>query len=363
MILYTYVGYPLLLLVATKLFPNKVNKQSFQPEITVLISAFNEQGRIQQKIENCLSADYPPEKMKILVVSDGSTDATNQIVEQFGGNVSLLSFDSQRGKAACLNDAMQVITTDYVVLTDSRQDFEKNAIAELINNFHDETVGAVSGELLFYSENENTFSQGVDTYWRYEKFIRSSESKIGSVVGVTGAIYALKREYFQPIPVNTVLDDVLIPMQVVLQGGRVLFEPNAIAYDIPSSDKVREKKRKTRTIAGNYQLIELKPELLNPTKNRLLLQLVSHKLLRLVMPICLLLLLLSNCFLLDYGWFYGLSLLGQIGVYTAVILSSYFERLNQIKLIKIANAFITLNLYAVYGLKEFLFNKNIHIWK
>ncbi|WP_444995806.1 glycosyltransferase family 2 protein [Aliikangiella sp. IMCC44359] len=360
---YTYVGYPLLLLIAKKVIPRSVDKQVFQPEITILISAFNEEKRIQKKIENSLASNYPKDKLNILVVSDGSNDQTNNIVEQFGSNVKLLAFSEQRGKAACLNDAFKTITTDIVVMTDSRQDFDKNAVIELVSNFYDEKVGAVSGELLFYSENENTFSQGVDAYWKYEKFIRSSESQVGSVVGVTGAIYALRKSLFQPIPNNTVLDDVLIPMQVSLQGGRVLFEPKAVAYDIPSSDKAREKKRKTRTIAGNYQLIQLKPELMNPFKNKLFFQLVSHKLLRLIMPICMFLMFVSNFFIAKYSWIYMVFLLGQLVFYSLVFLSSYFSQLNRFKLVKIASAFVSLNLYAVYGLKEFMFNKNIHIWK
>lgn len=361
---YTFIFYPLLIVFIGKVRPAPVLKTEELKEITILVVVYNEEDKIEKKIQNCLSCNYPADKISILFASDGSTDGTVKTIDNYGDpRIKAINFPERRGKAACLNDAIKQIKTEYIILTDSRQTFDESALIELTRNLNDDSVGAVSGELIFAKEGENTFSQSVDAYWRYEKFVRNAESQMGSVIGVTGAIYALKKSCFRAIPTVTVLDDVLIPMQVVMQGKRVLFESKAIAYDIPSSDPVREKKRKIRTLAGNIQLLALEPALLNPFKNRAVLQLVSHKLLRLLVPYFLMLLMLSNIILAFDSFVFALILFGQAIFYLLPLVGKNPNVKFMSIGVKISSAFLNMNWYAVLAMVEYFSNKNIHIWR
>lgn len=293
---YTYVGYPLLLRLWDELKGRDNVTGWMQPRITLVVISYNEARRIRQRLENFLDLDYPWDLLEIIVASDGSTDNTAEQARAYHSTfVRVLDFKQRRGKSAVLNEVLKMARGEIVVLADTRQRFETGALRALAACFADPKVGAVSGELvLLDGSSHSEVGKGVDFYWRYEKFMRFHESRVDSTVGATGAIYAIRRELFQPIPESTILDDVLIPMQVVKQGYRVLFEPRARAYDWVLASAQQEFTRKLRTIAGNFQLFFLKPWLLNPFQNRLWIQTVSHKLCRLLSPLCLGLALLAN---------------------------------------------------------------------
>jgi cellulose synthase/poly-beta-1,6-N-acetylglucosamine synthase-like glycosyltransferase len=190
---YTYIGYPFIIWLFARVRPRCIKKSKFVPSVTIILVVYNEERLIRNKLNNCLGLAYPKEKLNILVISDGSTDATKSLVESYvDKGIHLLAFAQRRGKAACINDAVAACSTDYIIFTDVRQRFAEDAIEKLMSNFADPQVGAVSGELLFDEYQHTAFSKGVDIYWRYEKFIRYHESIFDSVVGVTGAIYALK---------------------------------------------------------------------------------------------------------------------------------------------------------------------------
>jgi cellulose synthase/poly-beta-1,6-N-acetylglucosamine synthase-like glycosyltransferase len=202
------------------------------------------------------------------------------------------------GKASALNRGLARATGAVVVFADARQLFETRAIRELAANFADESVGAVSGELILLDAEGRVAGDAVGLYWRYEKKLRAMESDIHSVPGTTGAIYAIRRSLFEPLPAQTVLDDVVIPMRIVLRGKRALFDPAARAYDTVAASPEIEYDKKRRTLMGNYELLVEMPELLLPWRNPIFVQLLSHKVGRLVIPYCLVALLLSNLFLL-----------------------------------------------------------------
>src|SRR5207302_1368793 len=208
---------------------------------------------------------------------------------------------------------------EIIVFADTRQCFAPDAVAKLVSNFADPHVGAVSGELVLQSSLEDAEREGVGLYWRIEKWIRRKEAEIDSVIGATGAIYAIRRELFRPLPPGAILDDVLIPMRIAMRGFRIAFEREALAFDRVSRDYQEEFRRKARTLAGNYQAVTLFPDLVTPWRNRLFFQYVSHKLCRLAAPFALIALLLCNLALME-GWFsylliaqvvgYGLALAG-----------------------------------------------------
>jgi biofilm PGA synthesis N-glycosyltransferase PgaC len=297
-IFYVYIGYPALLWVWRGIRRQPILKGYWEPTVSLLIAAHNEQDNIEAKITNCLKLDYPQNKLQIIISLDGPIDGTELVVRKYcGSGVEMLHSPIHRGKAAALNCGIEKATGEIVVFTDARQQFDLRAVRELVGSFQDSRVGAVTGELVLLDENSKEACDGAGLYWRYEKRLRAMESDIHSMVGATGAIYAIRRELFEPLPDDTLLDDVMVPMRIVLAGRRAVFDPAARAYDCAPSTPEVEFRRKVRTLAGNYQLMARIPELLVPLRNPVFWQFVSHKAGRLLVPYFLVALFLSNLFL------------------------------------------------------------------
>lgn len=215
---YVYVGYPLIAWLRRRARPRPVARAPVEPHVTVVVVAYNEGHRIARRLENLLASDYPRERLAIIVGSDGSTDDTVEIASRYEDRgVKVRNFGQRRGKPAVLNDLIASAESEIVVLADARQRFEAGAIRALVANFADAEVGAVSGELhLRKRSGTSPGGEGTGFYWQYEKFIRANESWSGSTVGATGAIYAIRRDLFEPIPPDTILDDVLIDRKSVV---------------------------------------------------------------------------------------------------------------------------------------------------
>lgn len=323
-IAYSYVGYPCWLWVRQYLKPARVRRAAFAPPISVVMVVRNEASVVQGRLRNLLSLDYPDELREIVVVSDGSTDGTNEILARYKteGRVKLVVSPKPSGKADGLNQAIAAASGEIVVFTDARQRFEVGSVRLLMENFADPSVGCASGELMLGDSASGESIKGMGLYWRIEKFVRELESASGSVVGATGAIYAVRRDLLAPVPSGTVLDDVLIPMNVVRQGARVVFDPRARAWDSPDLGVDREFARKVRTLGGNYQLLQLAPWLLSRA-NPIRFEFVSHKLLRLAVPFGLVVVFVISLLLRQPVYraalvlqavFYGLSLLKLAGL-------------------------------------------------
>jgi cellulose synthase/poly-beta-1,6-N-acetylglucosamine synthase-like glycosyltransferase len=362
---YTMAGYPALLWLLARRRPRPARRDpAAAPAVEAILVVHNEGGRIRAKLDNLLALDYPADRLAITVVSDGSDDDTGAQVRALGNpRVRLLAFPAKSTKAACLDRAIGQARAELLLLTDARQRLATDALRRLVAPMADPAVGAVSGELMFQAEGHNDFSKGVEAYWAYEKFIRKHEAQIDSAVGVTGAIYLLRRAAYRPIPAHTLLDDVLIPMQTVLAGYRVLFEEQAHAFDVPSADPEREKRRKIRTIAGNFQLVALAPALLNPWRNRLWWQFVSHKLLRLAAPLLLLAVLLSSLALAPRQPVFALLLGGQLAAYGILLGSLRWPWLRQLRLVRIGRAFMSLMYFTVLGSWTFLRGRHLSSWR
>ncbi len=286
LLVYSHIAYPVLIWAMSRMRPRPVQSTLDLPSLSVVIVAHNEALRIEEKLRNLLSLDYPQHRLEILIGDDGSTDGTADRARAFeGAGVSVVGHNARRGKAAVLNDLVPRARGEIVVLADARQRFEVDTLRALVAPFGDARVGAVSGELILTDADAPGSNQGVSIYWRYEKLIRWSESQVDSTVGATGAIYAIRRALFEPIPADTILDDVVIPLRIARRGYRVLFEPRARAYDRVAPSSQAELTRKVRTIAGNFQLFVRERWLLNPFRNRLWFQTLSHKGLRLLAPL------------------------------------------------------------------------------
>ncbi len=361
---YAFIGYPALMALWARIRPRPLRPQPWAPRVALVIVAHNEAQRIRAKLQTCLAQDYAPHLLRVVVACDGASDGTAAIVGQAAeARVTLLNFAQRRGKAACLNDAVAACDEEVIVFTDARQMLNVQAVSSLVHSLSDPKVGVVSGELVFASAAVRDFGQGVDAYWRYEKFIRRNEAEVHSVPGATGALYALRRSAFRAIAPQTILDDVAIPMQACMAGQRVIFDGRAIAFDEPSQAAAAERRRKVRTLAGNFQLVALMPSLLLPWRNPIWLQYVSHKLLRLLAPWAMLALLLSTALLATQGSaFFQAALLAQALFYALPLAAWLRPGWRSWKPARVVQAFVALNGFAVLGLWEFLTNRQAHLW-
>jgi cellulose synthase/poly-beta-1,6-N-acetylglucosamine synthase-like glycosyltransferase len=354
LVFHTYVGYPLLLLVWNLKKPGTLVRAYDTPRVTIVIAAWNEAHHIAARIENCLQQVYPPELLEIVVVSDGSTDQTSEIVKSNAGRgVSLIELEERMGKAVALNVGVAAARGEIVVFADARQSFSPTAVRELVANFADASVGAVSGELILEADTSGPTAEGVGLYWTIEKWIRQKEAAIDSIVGATGAIYAIRCNLFEPLPPGTILDDLLTPMRIVMRGYRVVFESRALAFDRVAHDYSSEFKRKVRTLAGNYQAISLSPQLMKPWANRIFLQFMSHKVFRLMAPIALVGLLITNAAHLG-GWYSAFMALQIIG-YMMALAGWWLSKIGvRERTTGAAFTFCLLNYAAVMGAIQFL---------
>ena len=363
LVLYTYLGYPLLIALAARMRPAPTAPRAYStPPLTVIVAARDEADCIEAKLRNCLAIDYPPDRLEIIVVSDGSRDRTEDIVASFADRgVRLLALPDPRGKAGALNAAVAEARGEILLLTDASEDVAPDAARELVACLADPAIGAASGELHLSSRGGS--SEGVGLYWRYEKLIRRAESRFDSTVGVTGGLYALRRELFVPLDPRTILDDVAIPMDVVLAGHRVVFEPRAAARDELEGGARHEYGRKRRTLAGNYQLLWLRPELLHPGRNRLFWQLLSHKVGRLAVPWGLLVAFLTSGFLAAGGHVLYRVFFGLQAAFYLLALAGALAPQGGARWVKVPCTFVVLNLAVVGGLIAFLRGRASASWK
>ena len=369
LVLYVYFGYPLLVWLLKTFVPNPVSKGApscVLSPVSVIIAARNEGDRIEKKICNIIAQEYPQELLEIIVISDGSIDNTNAKIRRVAEKnsnikIELIQLDNSQGKPNALNIGIERAEHEFIVFTDCRQTFEPDVIRQLIANFDDPAVGSVSGELKFWRDSTSQIQAEMGLYWKYEKFIRKAESQSGSVVGATGAIYAIRKSLFMPLPHETLIDDVLIPLNIAAQGRRVIFDSTAVAYDVVSDDMTKEWHRKVRTLAGNWQLLQLFPGLLNPFVNPLWWRFLSHKFLRLLVPFALIAMFLSS-FSLN-SWFFQLVLFFQIIIYLFMVAAHFYNPLKRNKIVKTAYFFGVLNLAVLVGFVRWATKTHVSTWQ
>lgn len=353
-VVYAYLGYPALLALLVRIRSQPLRRGVIQPRLSLILVVRDGADWLERKLQSIAALDYPADRLEVLLVSDGSQDATVELARQHAGErFQVLVETTPRGKAACLNLAVARASGEILVFTDVRQRLAVDSVRELVQAFADPAVAGVSGELVLEADDSSGLAAGLDLYWRLEKWIRRHEAQLASVVGVTGALYALRRSAYRPIPAETLLDDVLIPMQAVLDGGRIVFEQRARAFDIPSTSQSRERRRKIRTIAGNYQLLWLCPGLLNPLRNPVWWQFLSHKLARLLVPVALVIALLTNLVLAMNLPVYRLLLGAQLAIYGSAALGILWPVLQRERVVRIPATFVLLNWFAVLGLMQF----------
>lgn len=358
---FTYAGYPALMAVLARSRPRPVRRLDQAPAMDVLVVAHDAADMIEDKIDNLLELDYPPDRLRINIVCDGCSDDTALLIgRRLSPRVRLHAFPTRRGKSACIGNVLPILDRELVLFTDVRQRLDPQAARQLAAALGDPDVGAASGELVLQASND--FGRGIDAYWRYEKLIRRWESASGSLVGVTGAIYAARREALPEVPPGLILDDMWIPLGVASVGYRVVFVPSALAYDLASSRPEAEQVRKRRTLAGNFQLLRRWPDLALPGAHPLAWRLWGHKWLRLLAPWLLVLAFASNVALVPDGWPYAMLLALQVLAYGLVALGRWRPTTQSWLPVRLCTAFFSLNLSAALALVDFLRNPESHLW-
>lgn len=316
------MGYPFAMCARASLRRLPTCRAEWTPRLSVVLAVRNEASRIAARIEDLLAQNYPADHVEIIVVCNGCDDGTDvraRAVEPGDARIRVLTSPAEGGKAQALNRGVDAAGGEVVIFADARQRFGPDVFRRLAAWLADPAVGAVSGRLII-GDGDSAALRGVQRYWRMEVALRQAESDTGSVIGATGAIYAIRRDLFEPLPAGLILDDVLTPMRIAMAGRRVGFEYDAVATDAATPDPKAEFRRKVRTMVGNLQLLRVEPRLMIPWRNPLFLRYLSHKILRLAAPICLIGMLVSGALaggvqawlVLAQGGFYALGALGLV---------------------------------------------------
>jgi cellulose synthase/poly-beta-1,6-N-acetylglucosamine synthase-like glycosyltransferase len=361
-IAYTYVGYPSIMFLLARFAARPWRKAHFDASVSIVMAVHNGAERLPQQIEHLASLD-PGRVREVIIVSDGSNDGTAEVLNQSRDpRVRSIILPEQGGKAVALNHGIAAATGEILLFIDIRPKVAAGALGQLMSNFADPLVGCVAGELVLNSDGHDAASSAVSgVYWRYEQWIRNCEAAFDSPVGVYGGFYAARRSLVQLFPPGIILDDMFQPLAILRQGYRSVLDRSAIVTDTWPGKVAGEFQRKVRTLAGNFQLVSLAPWILSPV-NRVLFQLVSHKLLRLAVPYFFVLMLISASWLgLDSPawrlvalaqWVFWLSALASLRVKLPVIH----------RFAAAASALLVLNAAAIAGLYKFLFTTG-PLWK
>jgi biofilm PGA synthesis N-glycosyltransferase PgaC len=358
---YIIIGYPLLLSFVGNRTALAVRKDtSFRTTVTAIVAVYNGERFIRQKLESLFGLQYPRELLQIMVVSDGSTDGTDSIVESFADRGVQLIRVPKGGKAAALNVAVPRATGEVLFFTDVRQKLEPDALTHLVANFADPSVGAVTGELRLLDPARAGQQADLELYWRYELWARRRHSRIDSTLVTTGCIYAIRRTVAEPIPPDTLTDDAVIPLRILFRGYRVIFEENAIAYDYPTAEG-GEFRRRLRTLAGLWQVHVRLPALFTKA-NRMRFHFLSHKSARLALPWAILLIFIATL-ALPHSSFRAFLLTDELIFIAIALLDRYIPKSFPLKRISSpARTFLAMNLAAVLALAVFVVPPD-RLWK
>ncbi|MBE7551670.1 MAG: glycosyltransferase family 2 protein [Anaerolineales bacterium] len=376
-IVYTYLGYPLLLILLAQLRSKPRRYQPATPAVTLLIAAHNEQAVIAEKLDNCLALDYPRERLQILVAADGSNDRTPEIVQGYVENGVELSYSPpRRGKMAAINRAMAQARGEIVVFSDANNMYEAHTLRELVTPFADMTVGAVTGAKSIM-RGDGALGESEGLYWRYESFIKEQETRLGCCTGVAGEVLAIRRDLFEQPPDNIINDDFYLALRLIQRGHRVIYTPQARSWERVSLSAGDEMTRRARIVAGRYQAMALAPRLLPLRQPLLVWQVVSHKFLRPLVPLAMIGALLSNLatvlrppqsgkrVLLRLGPpFNRIMLLGQLLFYGLAWLGQKSKRQGRLaKLLYLPAFLVNSNLAALIGLYRSVTGGQTTLWQ
>jgi len=364
-ILYTYAGYSLTILLLAQFVLRPIRRAAIEPRVTYLITAYNEAKNIQSKLDQVLSLDYPRDRLEIIVASDGSTDRTDEIVRQFADRrVRLVRVEGRVGKTETQNRAVREATGEVVIFSDATTFYEKSALRNIVRNFADPAVGAVSGRYEYRNPTVAPIGFGSILFWKYENLIKTLQTRIRTITGCCGCIYSVRRDLYEPLPAD-IISDLVEPLKILEKGYRIVFEPDAIAYEETTERTTEEFNMRVRVVTRGMRGLWYMKKLFNPVRFGFVsLQLLSHKVLRWLVPVLLLVLLVSNLWLLDSSRFYIATLALQLTFYAIAFAGFLAERMNiAFRLFTVPLYFVTVNVAAVVAMYRILKGYKAVTWE
>ena len=372
LVVYSYAGYPLIAWSLSRWQRRKSSNQSLEdntpvdanslPFVSIVIAAYREEAVILERLNNLAKLDYPSDKLEILIGCDGNLDLTGELVSSYDDDrVRLIQFEQRRGKSSVLNDCVPQTKGEIIVFSDANTQMDPQCIKHLVKHFQDETIGCVCGQLIL---EDSVTCQNVDgLYWKYENFLKECESKLGAVLGVNGALYALRKNLYIPIPPYIINDDFMIGMQVHLAGHRLVYEDAAFAVEESAPSVQAEFQRRTRIGTGAFQSLKYLNGLLNPKHGYIAFAFWSHKVLRWFCPIFMFIALLTNVYLFAHP-FYQATLIAQETFYLMALIGIHFVNGERyLKLFRIPGMFVQMNYALVIGLFRCLFLQQNGTWE
>jgi cellulose synthase/poly-beta-1,6-N-acetylglucosamine synthase-like glycosyltransferase len=362
---YVYIGYPLLVYAVSLLLPKTIKSAEFEPRVSVIITAYNEERAISAKLENTLQIDYPKDKLEIIVASDCSTDRTDDIVGEFAAhNVKLCRQAERHGKTSAQNMAVEKATGEIVLFSDATTMYSPDVLRAMLPNFADAEIGCVAGKLIYVDASDSSVGKGAKTYWNYETFLKESESRACSLIGASGCLYSVRRSAYQPMYPEA-CSDFLIATIVYRQGLRTVYEPMAVCTEETNRQSEKEMRMRVRVISQTFTDLWRNRDMLNPLKSRFYaIELISHKLLRYAVPIFLLLLLLSSFVAAFYSIVFAVIFALQIVFYSIALIAWLLEKSGmQLGVLAMPLYFVLANLASLIGFYKFLSGERYARWE
>lgn len=369
LIIYTYIGYPLLITLISLFVSNRVKISDMEPSVSLLVAAYNEEKDISRKLENSLELDYPVEKFEIIVASDGSTDKTDKIVKSYESNskgvkVILHRVEGRMGKTAAQNSAVGVCNGEIIVFSDAASMYDRNAIKALVRNYADSSVGAVSGMYKYINQKGGSVGFATILFWNFENFIKSKQTNIKTTTGCCGCIYSVRRGLYTVLP-PTIISDLVEPLSILKKGYRIVFEPEALAFEETTEKPKDEFKMRVRVIVRGMNGLLFMRSLLNPIRYPFVaFQLFSHKILRWMIPIFCIIIFLTNIFLAIGSRFYQILLVGQLIFYLLAFAGFVLERKGiRKKIFYLPMYFFIVNAASLISMLKVFKGENIVVWQ
>ena len=366
---FSYIGYPLVIWMLAR---NKSTQQNSKeqepidtsslPRVSIIIAAYREEAVILERLNNLARLDYPSSKLEILIGCDGNEDLTGELVNAYGNDqIRLIQFEQRRGKASVLNDCVPQASGEILVFSDANTNMDPQCLKQMVRHFQEESTGCICGQLVL--EDSETGKNVDGLYWKYENFLKHCETRLGAVLGVNGALYALKKSLYQPIPADTIIDDFLIGMRVHLAEQRLIYDETAFAVEESATSVQAEFKRRIRIGTGAFQSLKHLKGLLHPRYGTIAFAFWSHKLLRWFCPVFMGLAFLCNLFLLNQP-LYQATLSLQILFYASAFIGMKLDGSSRLlKLCRVPGMFVQMNLALGIGLFRFLFTRQSGIWE
>jgi len=361
-VVWTYAGYPVFIALLSRLRPRPNYQEAISPRVSFVVPAYNEEAVIAEKLENLLSLDYPAELRDITVVADGSTDRTVEVVRSYARRgVRLLFQPERRGKIAAMNRAVSCARGEILIFSDANAMMERDSVCHMVRNFADPRVACVGGEKRICPDTQ-VQAEGESIYWRYESFLKRADSLVSTAMGAVGEFFAIRRELYRPLEEDCIIEDFVLAMRLVVEGWRVVYEPAAVVWEQASPSLRGEWERRTRNSAGGFQAIGRLRQLLSPRYGLVAFQFLSHKVLRWVAPLLMVLVFLSNAALYALP-FYHFCFWAQVGFYALAVLGWGVELIGlRLRLLRMVFYFCFTNATALAGLVRYLTRRQTVLW-